>query len=103
VYEPSATVGHAHDLDLTDYWRQHFSYGRGAGRYHSHGAIASLRVESSFHTTLPAAVYRRLRGEPLVRSAHLSMLLVAWQLANLAGFVFEKARRPTGPATTDPR
>lgn len=92
VHEPQAGVGHAHALGFMDFLRQHFSYGKGASRYHSERSMTSLVAESSFHASLPAAVLRRLRKEPLKRGAQLALLLIVWQAANLAGFLADRTR-----------
>jgi GT2 family glycosyltransferase len=81
-YAPKAIVHHAHDLSLRSLWRQHFGYGRGARRFHR---ARSLQGDPPFKPEL--AFYRQLfRG----RSLQLTALLLWAQLANAAGFFWEK-------------
>jgi GT2 family glycosyltransferase len=81
-YAPKAVVYHAHDLSLGSLWRQHFGYGRGARRFHrarSREGDPPFRPERAF--------YRQLfKG----RGPQLTALLVWAQLANAAGFFWEK-------------
>lgn len=102
VYAPDAEVAHAHHLTLMRFWKQHFRYGRGAWRYHQ-----SLRKRGrgrfardlGFH-----ARFLRRASSPLAQRRNtlaIGALLVVWQVANLAGFVFEAivSRLPSaGPA-----
>jgi GT2 family glycosyltransferase len=90
IYAPEAEVAHAHYLTLARFWNQHFRYGRGAWRYHE-----SLRKRGrgrfaqdlGFH-----ARFLRRAGAPLTQRRNtlaVAALLIVWQVANLAGFVFE--------------
>jgi GT2 family glycosyltransferase len=102
VYAPDAEVAHAHHLTLTRFWKQHFRYGRGAWRYHQ-----SLRKRGrgrfardvGFH-----ARFLRRASSPLAQRRNtlaIGALLIVWQVANLAGFVYEAlaSRLPSaGPA-----
>lgn len=102
LYAPDAEVAHAHSLTLRRFWTQHFRYGRGAWRYHE-----SLRKRGrgrfardlGFH-----AHFLRRAGAPLAQRRNrlaIGALLIAWQVANLTGFVFEAiaSRLPSaGPA-----
>lgn len=84
AYVPDAIVGHAHDLDLRGFLRQHFHYGRGALRYHS------LRDGRGHGSIEPWAFYRDLVLHPFAREVEkplvLSALLALSQAANAAGF-----------------
>jgi GT2 family glycosyltransferase len=102
VYAPDAEVAHAHHLTLSRFWKQHFRYGRGAWHYHQ-----SLRKRGrgrfardlGFH-----ARFLRRAGTSLAQRGNtlaIGALLVVWQVANLAGFVYEAiaSRLPSaGPA-----
>ena len=102
VYAPDAEVAHAHHLTLTRFWTQHFRYGRGAWRYHDalrtrgRGRFArDIGFHGRFLRRTGTAVSQR--GNRLVIGA----LLIVWQVANLAGFVYEAiaSRLPSaGPA-----
>jgi GT2 family glycosyltransferase len=81
-YAPTAIVYHAHALELASLWRQHFGYGRGARRFHR---ARSLQGDPPFKPE--PAFYRQLfKG----RGLQLTALLLWAQLANAAGFFWEK-------------
>jgi GT2 family glycosyltransferase len=89
VRAPHAIVEHAHDLTLRGFWRQHFGYGRGARRFHrarqSRGS-PPFRPEG-WHALLACrTAWRRMAG---VRRIQVIAALALWQVANLAGFVWE--------------
>ncbi len=104
AYAPDAEVSHAHRLTFRRFCAQHFRYGRGAWRFHrtlrQRGRSRFVR-DLGFH-----ARFLRRAGPSLTgRSGHSALivgaLLVVWQVANLAGFVFDAlARRlpSEGPA-----
>jgi GT2 family glycosyltransferase len=102
MFAPQAIVSHAHHLSLRRFWVQHFRYGRGAWRFHSalrrrgHGRFAR---DLGFH-----ARFLKRAGAPLKARGNVvpvALLLGVWQVANLAGFIFEAvaSRLPSrGPA-----
>ena len=91
LYAPDARIGHAHDLNLGTFVRQHFNYGRGAYRFHRRRATRSdkpLRVEPlAFYTGLLAFPFKR-PGQR--RRMTVAVLLLASQFANAAGFFLER-------------
>jgi glycosyltransferase involved in cell wall biosynthesis len=102
VYAPDALVAHAHRLSLAEFWMQHFRYGRGAWRFHEslrRRGRGRLVRDLGFH-----AHFLGRAGEPLKQRDGpllVVLLLAVWQVANLAGFVYEAAvsRLPSrGPA-----
>ncbi len=108
-----AVVEHAHDLSLAGFVRQHFRYGRGARLYmeamRRRGAISKsgwIREHLRFLCTF-AAPLRRLRA---VRQSTTVCVLAVWQLANLAGFIYQASlsvlgtvenRRPRPSTSTE--
>ena len=90
VYAPDAEVAHAHHLTLTRFWKQHFRYGRGAWRYHQ-----SLRKRGRGRFAPDLGSHARFlgrAGSPLAQRGNtlaIGSLLIVWQVANLAGFVYE--------------
>ena len=91
AYLPAARVYHAHDLSLRRFWRQHFTYGRGAYCYHRLRARDSgeqIRVEpGGFYANLLRHPFRHTaRG----RAARVAALLFLSQAANAGGFFWEK-------------
>lgn len=93
-YEPEAVVRHSHDLTFGSLWRQHFGYGRGAWRFH-HARDARgqgrFKPDKDFYLKLLRAPASRA---PKTRAAQLTALLLWSQMANTAGFLYE--RRQSG-------
>ncbi|MGH8007293.1 MAG: glycosyltransferase [Candidatus Binatia bacterium] len=95
TYAPEAIVYHAHALTFRAFWRQHFSYGRGAFYFHQAHARRSrghIRPEPlSFYLDLLRYRSSQMSGR---RALSLAMLLGVSQVANAAGFFWEWGRRP---------
>jgi GT2 family glycosyltransferase len=89
---PSAVVDHDPRLGLASFTRKFFAYGCGAARFHETGTDGGLRESSRFHLRLPALLLPELRRRGAMRGAAVVALLVLWELANLAGFAWERAR-----------
>jgi glycosyltransferase involved in cell wall biosynthesis len=90
TYNPEATVYHAHHLGIRSLWQQHFNYGRGALRFHQARAKrgnGQFKLDLSFYLKLLRASASRAGKLQAVR---LSGLLIWSQLANTAGFLYEK-------------
>jgi GT2 family glycosyltransferase len=89
-YAPEAIVKHAHDLTLRALWRQHFGYGRGARRFHSALAVTEggrFKPDLGFYMKLLRSSTSHARK---ARAAQLTALLLWSQVANAAGFFYEK-------------
>lgn len=91
MYAPEVVVYHHHDLTLRRFWRQHFSYGRGAHYYHRmRAARGQRRIEIeplSFYVDL----LRFPLGEnPLHKGVPLAALMGLSQIANASGFAWER-------------
>jgi len=91
---PDAVVVHLHKLSLRTFMRQQFLYGTGAGDFHAARSEAPVRSGTRFeglrfHFGLVLAPFSRSRD---VRSPLLAALLVASQMAYLAGVLM----RPRG-------
>jgi GT2 family glycosyltransferase len=88
-YVPAAVVYHAHRLTLRKFWRQHFSYGRGARQFHrEHRRRTGERIqfEPALYRGLHATAWHgRKRSEAL----KLQLVIVVWHVANTAGFAWE--------------
>ncbi len=93
TYAPEAIVYHAHPLTLGRFWWQHFGYGRGAWRFHQIRAqrgSGKFRPEWKFYRRLAAAPFGNTSARRMPTIA--AMLLVS-QVANCAGFLYERSRR----------
>ena len=92
TYEPRAAVRHSHKLSPVSLWRQHFGYGRGALRFHRARAAEGdgpFRPDADFYAKLLRASLSRT---PTGKAAQLTALLLWSQVANAAGFFYEKFR-----------
>jgi GT2 family glycosyltransferase len=93
TYAPDAIVHHEHRLDLRRFWRQHFTYGRGALHFHrllggtGNGPPASTPL--SFYLKLVAYPLRAAQE----RRLFLSALMLLAQVATVAGYWRERLRR----------
>ena len=93
TYAPEAVVRHAHPLTLQSFWRQHFTYGRGA--FHFHRLYAGSPNEQQDPTPLkfylkPATFPLSRRG--IRRRLSQSALLSLAQAATVAGYWHERLR-----------
>lgn len=93
IYAAEAVVYHAHDLAFRTFLRQHFHYGQGAFRYHQ------VRARRGQHriTVEPPSFYFNLLRYPFVsaqgvKAPFLMLLLVVTQVANAAGFFWERTK-----------
>ncbi|MEO0455042.1 MAG: glycosyltransferase [Cyanobacteria bacterium P01_A01_bin.114] len=98
VYAPEVKISHAHDLSLRSFWKQHFSYGRGA--FYFHTARAS-RAESKIKVE-PLSFYLGLLTYPIrqrlgIFQIVLSGLFLVSQVAMTVGFFWEKSRQSVAP------
>jgi GT2 family glycosyltransferase len=89
-YAPEAVVYHAHSLNLRRFWWQHFGYGRGAWRFHhirEQRGAGRFRPDLTFYKQLGVAPFANVRGP---RLPVIAALVVISQLANCAGFLYER-------------
>ncbi|MBA3243333.1 MAG: glycosyltransferase [Acidobacteria bacterium] len=92
TYAPEAVVRHSHVLTLRSLWSQHFGYGRGARRFHHARATRGegrFKPDMDFYLKLLRASSSQTRK---TRAAQLTALLLWSQLANTAGFFYERLR-----------
>jgi hypothetical protein len=78
-------------MGLADFTAMHFSYGRGAFRFHRDRRRVGtpVAVEPSYYAALARAAFD---DSSPARTAALEGLLLVWHGANTAGFVYEWAR-----------
>ena len=90
VYVPGFLVRHAQRNTFGSFWRRHFSFGRGAYRYHRlRASHAQKRIQLG-----PLSFYWKLFRYPFSqgwggRAIAVEMLLIISQLANAIGFIWE--------------
>jgi glycosyltransferase involved in cell wall biosynthesis len=92
VFDPAAHVQHAHQLTLPRFCGQHFRYGRGAWLFHQ--ALRTrgrgrLARDVGFHTRFLGRARRSLAQREGRGRLRIAALLGVWQVANLAGFLYE--------------
>jgi len=94
IHAPGAIVYHAHPLTMRSFFRQHWSYGRGAFHFwhlHSRRIGGGFRVEHwAFYRDLLFFAFSRVHGR---WKCLVAPLLVLTQVANTLGFVREYIRR----------
>ncbi len=94
TYTTQAIVYHSHDLSLTQFWRQHFNYGRGAYYFRKVRAMRGrdrVKLEpASFYTKL--TLYS-LKKDEMQHRIYTAMLLVLSQIAGALGFYWENIIR----------
>lgn len=94
-YAPDAVVRHSHMLGLVSLWRQHFGYGRGAARFHrarETQGVPPFKPDLGFYGKIFRAPFA---ARPHTRAGKLAALMFWAQLANAAGFLYERARKTT--------
>ncbi len=92
IYAREVLVYHAHALDWRSFWRQHFTYGRGALRLQRVRAQRHWQVfkpDPSYYSKLLFSPFSRM---PKARALRLSGLLLASQCATAGGMVCEALR-----------
>ncbi len=94
IYAPEVNIVHAHDLSFRSFWKQHFSYGRGAFYFHT---ARAKRTEDKIKVE-PFSFYLNLLAYPLKQRVNgfqlsLSGLFLLSQMAMVAGFFWEKSRQ----------
>ncbi len=91
-YLPEAIVYHSHDLDFPGLMRQHFTYGRGASRFHR---LRAQRGWGRFHFygQFYFALLRQCCTQRFPESLLLAGFLACTQLAATAGFMRESMAR----------
>jgi glycosyltransferase involved in cell wall biosynthesis len=92
LFAPECLVLHSHEMGLCGFWRQHFTYGRGAYRFH-----AERRQRWPGEPLVEWHYYGALLKSMLpIRGAHstplMAIALVISQVANLAGYVWEQQK-----------
>jgi GT2 family glycosyltransferase len=96
TYAPEAIIYHAHGLTLRTLWQQHFGYGRGALRFYRTREARGdghFKPDLAFYLKLLRSSASQVRK---IRAAQMTALLLWSQVANAAGFAYEKYR--TGKA-----
>ena len=100
VYVPEAQIEHYHKLSLKSFWRQHFGYGRGAFCFHqirSQRAAKEIEVEPlSFYFDLLAYPFSQTDKQPKIL---ISSLFLVSQVANVAGFFWERLQFSSAKTT----
>lgn len=89
VLAPDAVVQHRHDLRLASYWRQHFGYGRGAFAFHRQRVMQGCAPYRPDLALLARTFRHPFATLPLGQALRVAALLVVWQIANAAGYLWQ--------------
>lgn len=101
-----ADVRHEHRSSLRGFIRQYFNYGRGAWRYHRlrrqrrHGRMME---DARLHLRLPSYLRTPIASVPRRFVVQVVCLIVVWQCANLAGFLWQAGLETAAPNRGTPR
>ncbi len=96
-YGQDVRVAHFHALTFARYWRQHWTYGRGAFRFHRLRRIRTVEPMKIEPLEFYLGILRFPFGKTSVpRALAISGLLGISQVANAAGFAWEKMRSRRG-------
>lgn len=94
IYAPEVVMYHTHRLTLWTFWKQHFSYGRGAFCFHQ------VRAQRGQHAIRlePLTFYLGMLCFPFSQMPHwpgvlLMVLMGLTQIANMTGFFWESVSR----------
>jgi GT2 family glycosyltransferase len=96
IYVPEATIYHAHDLTFVKFCRQHFSYGRGAYRYHqirNQRGSGTMAGEMKFHANPRNWLLYPFTQARWTKSLPLAGTLLLWQIINAVGFFAEALKQ----------
>lgn len=100
LYRPEAQVDHYHNLSLASFWKQHFSYGRGAFCFHQ---LRAKRVAKDLEVE-PLSFYFALLTYPFTQALKQPKLLISGlfflsQVANIIGFFWERFQLDSSKTT----
>lgn len=87
-----AAVRHEHRASLRGFVRQYFNYGRGAWHFHRQRQsqrVGRLRRDARLHLMLPKRLIQPMRNVAPRWRLQVLLLLGVWQVANLAGFLWQ--------------
>ncbi len=85
VVSDDAVIQHRHELSLSEFWRQHYRYGRGAYEFHRlrrGNDEGSPRLQPSFY----AALASQVRAADRVPRPPIAALAAISQIANAGGY-----------------
>jgi glycosyltransferase involved in cell wall biosynthesis len=89
TYAPEVVIYHAHPMTLRSFWKQHFSYGQGAFRFHKTRAQkgwGNFQIEGNYYLNLLRYPFENGQGK---QGLVLTAVLFVSQVANAAGFFWE--------------
>ena len=87
-----AIVYHHPQLTLSRYTKMYFRYGRGAYTYHRSRRAGRMREDLHFHRDLLKLILRGWKKHPDLPLIPTIGLIGVWQVANLAGFLWQSLR-----------
>jgi len=97
TYAPEVVIHHAHPMKLRSFWRQHFTYGQGAFRFHQTRAEkdwGNFEIEGNYYLSLLRYPFTHGQGR---QGLPLTAVLFVSQVANAAGFFWQMAQHRLRP------
>lgn len=102
TYAPEVVIYHAHPMTLRSFWKQHYSYGRGAFRFHQTRANkgwGDFEIEGNYYLRLLRYPFENGQSR---QGLTLTAVLFVSQVANAAGF-FQEMMRARRLVPSDPQ
>jgi len=99
TYAPEVVIYHAHPMTLRSFWKQHFTYGQGAYRFHQLRASkgwGDFEIEGNYYLRLLRYPFTHGQSK---QGLTLTAVLFVSQVANAAGFFWQMARSLNTPRT----
>lgn len=97
TYAPEVVIYHAHPMTLRSFWKQHFTYGQGAFRFHQARADkgwGNFQIEGNYYLNLLRYPFVNGQGR---QGIVLTAVLLVSQVANAAGFFWEMLHNRKDP------
>jgi GT2 family glycosyltransferase len=83
---PGAVLRHAPDLNFARFWSTYSSYGEGAAHFHR-DSEEGWGNTIAYHFRIPSLLAAEFRENPQLDRMQITLLIVAWEFANLAGYI----------------
>ncbi len=94
IYAPEIIIYHAHPMTLNQFWKQHFTDGQGAFRFHNIRAKkgwGNFQIEGNYYLRLLLYPFKNGQSK---QGISLTFALLISQIANAVGFFWEMGKTP---------
>lgn len=86
IKAPEAVLKHSPDLNFARFWSTYSSYGEGAAQFHQAPEEDWGNI-FAYHFRIPSLLAAEFRENPHLGRMRITLLIVAWEFANLAGYI----------------